>query len=255
MSRRTARDRQSQEENHERWLVSYADFITLLFAFFIVLYATSERDAEKTKSFQESMKKFLMRAGGATGAGGGVEVSVNEAQKNNSPIAPPLPTFKTSSDLAGEVMAEVEVVVEEQLTEGERQTYGLDLSQDTFGVKVSVDASQLFTDNSVLFERSGLKVIDVIGFILQKVDNKIVIESHVDQQEKRPTPYDSDWKLSAARSAQVVQYLINRHQLDSQRLVAMGHGSERPIYPHSDSKLKGKNQRLEFLIVTEESPF
>jgi chemotaxis protein MotB len=252
---RRSHSRREPAENHERWLVSYADFITLLFAFFIVLYATSERNAEKTKSFQESVQKFLVRVGAATGAGAGADANVNEATKNNSPIEPPLPTFKTSSDLAGEVMAEVELAAEENLSEQDRKTFGLDLSHDSFGVRISLAANSIFANNDILFEKSALKTLDVIAFILNKMDYRVVVESHVDQVEGRAKPYDTDWKLSAARSAQVVQYFVSRHQMDPQRFVALGHGSQRPIFPHDDKEKAPQNQRLDLLIVTEESPF
>ncbi|HAG91231.1 MAG TPA: hypothetical protein DCL41_05135, partial [Bdellovibrionales bacterium] len=81
-----------EEAGHERWLVSYADFITLLFAFFTVLYATSERNVEKTQQFQESIKKYLIKAGAFGGSG----AQVQQGEKSDQIIESPLPTYKNS---------------------------------------------------------------------------------------------------------------------------------------------------------------
>ena len=81
------------DNSHERWLVSYADFITLMFAFFVILYATSERDAEKAKKFQNSLEKFLIKAGsfGETGA------KIEQGEKNFSVIEPPIQSYRQSA--------------------------------------------------------------------------------------------------------------------------------------------------------------
>lgn len=251
MSRRK-RHRNNAEDNHERWLVSYADFITLMFAFFIVLYATSERDAKKTAEFEKSVRKFFVNVAGMAGTGDAK--NLNEASKGNALIKPPLPTVKTSSDEASQAMDEVEVFLEEQLSETDREKYLLDLSHDIYGVRLSLKASSLFAENSNKFEKQALRTLDTVSFLLKGLDGRIIVESHVDKSERRPRPLDSDWKLSSSRSNQVVEYLIKRHGLDPSRLAAMAHGSERPLYPKGDAK-EAQNQRLEFLIITEASPF
>src|SRR4051812_33167997 len=78
-----------EESGQDRWLVSYADFMTLMFAFFAVLYATSQKDVEKSKEFQDSIKRYLIKAGsfGETGA------QLNQGKRANSPIEPPIETF------------------------------------------------------------------------------------------------------------------------------------------------------------------
>ncbi|MCB0406608.1 MAG: flagellar motor protein MotB [Bdellovibrionales bacterium] len=239
-------------ENHERWLVSYADFITLLFAFFIVLYATSERNTQKTQEFQKSLKKFLVKVSGSLGGEGTI---LNEGEKHNTPIAPPIRTFKTASNEANEVVDKLEKFVEENISEEKRKSYILDISHDVYGVRLSLDGSKIFAENSILLETESLKIVDMIIFLLKDLGNKIIVENHVDRTSKRPKPFDNDWKLSAARSAQIVDYMVRKHGLNSQNLAALGLGSEQPIYPNDDIKLRSKNQRLEFLILTEESPF
>ncbi len=252
MSRRK-RQRNNPEDNHERWLVSYADFITLMFAFFIVLYATSERNAKKTAEFEKSVRKFFVNVTGVTEVGGVKNLS--EAQKGNTQIKPPLPMVKTSSDEAAQTMGEIEVFLEEKLTERDRKNYLIDLSYDIYGVRLALDASKLFADNSVKFEKQALRTLDTVSFLLKNLNGRVIVESHVDRLEKRPKPFNSDWKLSSSRSSQVVEYMIKRHGLDPSRLASMAHGSQRPLYPEGDARAPFKNQRLEFLVITEASPF
>src|ERR1700678_1409961 len=84
------RQLEDHDNGQERWLVSYADFITLMFAFFVILYATSERDLDKVKKFQESVDKFLVK-GGACGESG---AKIDQGEKNFSVIEPPIQTFR-----------------------------------------------------------------------------------------------------------------------------------------------------------------
>lgn len=249
---RRKKQRNHSEDNHERWLVSYADFITLMFAFFIVLYATSERNSKKTAEFEKSVRKFFVNVAGVAGTGD--EKNLNEARKGDTLIKPPLPMVKTSSDEAAQAMDEVEVFLEEKLSQGDREKYLVDLSYDLYGVRLALDASRLFAENSIKFEKQALRTLDTVSFLLKGLNGRVIVESHVDRAEKRPEPFDTDWKLSSSRSSQVVEYMIRRHGLDPSRLATMAHGSQRPLYPEGDEKAS-RNQRLEFLILTEASPF
>src|ERR1700761_5601039 len=89
----SSRKVEDHDNSQERWLVSYADFITLMFAFFVILYATSERDIEKTKQLQKSVEKFLIKAGafGESGA------KIDQGEKNFSAIEPPIQTFRQNT--------------------------------------------------------------------------------------------------------------------------------------------------------------
>lgn len=250
---RKKRGRQEAESSQERWLVSYADFITLMFAFFVVLYATSERNLEKTKNFEKSIKKFLAQV--PAGGTGESRKSVGQEVKKSSPIRPPLPTFKTSSEAAKQIISTIEGYLETYVKKSERQKYLIDLSHDILGIRLSLDASQIFSPDSVLFKKSAISFMDKISNLVLEIKDPVIIESHTDKKQTRPAPILNDWNLSSLRSSSVVQYMIKIHQVDPQRLAAMGHGSERPLFSSSDIENKAKNQRLEILIITEESPF
>src|SRR5690606_19824059 len=102
----------SEEPNSERWMVSFADFMTLLFALFAVLYATSTQDLEKAKQFQDSIKRYLIKTG-ATGSSG---QNLGQAgEKLDSPIEPPIQTYNAASPLSKEAFDEAERFVEEAL--------------------------------------------------------------------------------------------------------------------------------------------
>src|SRR5476649_1537713 len=111
MKRKDQLQSDDPQNSNDRWLVSYADFITLMFAFFAVLYATSQKDIEKTKEFQESVKKYLIKAGafGESGA------QLNQGVKNNSPIDEPIQTFNPNKPEAVKTTDEAETFIEQNL--------------------------------------------------------------------------------------------------------------------------------------------
>src|SRR6185437_12293789 len=124
------RDAISSEEKEpsgqDRWLVSYADFITLMFAFFAVLYATSQKDFEKEKNFQESIKKYLIKAG-AFGESG---QQIQQGQKNNSVIEAPIETYNRPKPEAVKALDEAQGFVQAKLSKKERDRYVFDVASD-----------------------------------------------------------------------------------------------------------------------------
>ena len=121
--------RHEEHENHERWLVSYADFITLLFAFFVVLYATSEANQKKQEEFQDSLKQQF---NGFIGLGAGSQMDDLHDPRNRSFIKPPIDQFPPMGSGAAEVEDYVERRLEKDLPEGEKTVSGV--KHDAVGV-------------------------------------------------------------------------------------------------------------------------
>lgn len=226
----------------DRWLVSYADFITLLFAFFTILYATSDRDLEKTKEFQDSVKKYLVKAG----AFGGTGEKINQGEKFNTVIEPPIETYDQAKPETENVKGELENQLESALSAEDLRKVVLDISSDDLGVRIVLAGQQLFANGSTQFRPAILDVLQKMGAIVAKLNKKILIEGH---SQEKAAPYNNEWEFAAARAITLVRYLAKVHKVDNNRLMALSYGSQRP---YDDSKSKNAdqlNERVEVVIL------
>ncbi|MCB0363997.1 MAG: OmpA family protein [Bdellovibrionaceae bacterium] len=235
------------EDSTERWLVSYADFITLMFAFFTVLYATSDINIEKSKGFQESIQKYLIRFGAAGGSGD----EVNQGVRENSPIQPPIRTYQIGEEETRATLEKAEIFVEEKLMGGKGQKLIQDVVAIENGVRITLAAPLVYAEDSVKFRPDYLEAIDTICDFLKSLGKQVVVESHMDSGRLANTSYPSHWEFAAARASTFVRYLVRRHEFKESSLSAVSYGASRPLFASSDTKNRSKNQRLDLLILTE----
>lgn len=245
--RRSKHKSVEHEDSHERWLVSYADFITLMFAFFTVLYATSDINLEKSKGFEESIQKYLIRFGAAGGSGD----EVNQGVRENSPIQPPIRTYQIGEEETRATLEKAEIFVEQKLMGGKGQKLIQDVVAVENGVRITLAAPLVYAKDSVKFRPDYLEAIDTICDFLKSLGKQVVIESHMDGGKIGNSSYPSHWEFAAARASTFVRYLVRRHEFAEQNLSAVSYGSARPIFENSDVKNRQKNQRLDLLILTE----
>lgn len=249
-----------EHENHERWLVSYADFITLLFAFFVVLYATSSQNTEKEKQFEESIRESLKLPGGASGspgAGGSGGGGAAQTLAQQAGLETPRPGGDGQERLANN--ADTQEKMEKEIGQkfsGEEKAVVTSLRHDMFGVRMSLAASMLFPTGSAKMRREAMPIMDKIAQLMKGNQFKMLVEGHTDDQ---PIPaggqYDSNWELGSARATQVVRYLSKVHGVPEARLAAVSYADQRPLVPNTSEENRMKNRRIEILFVTGESPF
>jgi chemotaxis protein MotB len=237
----------NQEDNPERWLVSYADFITLLFAFFAILYATSEIDSEKAKEFQESLEKHLTLLGSNKGVG----KTVGQGQQYNSVIEPPIPSFPRTGAKTREALKEVEIYVENELSEKELEERVKDISVAKQGVRISLAADIIFPEGSSRFNRSALETIDKIAEFIKKHPQSLVVESYVGALSRLEESYPTAWDLTSDRATKMVRYLVKIHKIDPERLSAASFGATRKLFPEDSKRNQVRNERLDFVLLTE----
>lgn len=252
------KSRHEEPENHERWLVSYADFITLLFAFFVVLYATSTQNVEKEKNFEESIRENLKLpaaagVGGAAGAGG--STSSNLVEQAGLESSAGMSSAQARLANSADVQEKLEKEVAEKMDVEEKKSV-LSLRHDLFGVRMSLAASTLFPVGSAKIRREALTTLDKIAQMMKTSQFKMLVEGHTDDQPIAPgSSFDSNWELASARATQVVRYLVKVHQIPEARLAAVSYADQRPLTPNSDEQSRAKNRRIEILFITGESPF
>lgn len=236
---------ESSAPSSERWMVSYADFMTLMFALFTVLYATSTRDLEKTQQFQESLKRFLVKAA----ALGGKADKLNDGERLNTPIEQPIQTYSQTTALSQDTFDEAEKYLEESLSEEERRKYVLDLSLDELGVRLVISGPAIFANEQAQFNEAALPFIDKVGDLIAKLKRRVMVEGHVARPPRNTQKYPSAWELAGARATNFVRYMILRHKLEGNLFSPVSYANERPV-----AAGKGPNDRLELVILTDGVP-
>ena len=226
--------------NHERWLVSYADFITLLFAFFTVLYATADRNLEKQKQFEESirdsMKSFLALGGGA---GGGRFATL---ENNASPVEHPIQLFRKEDESAAAEEAEVKEAIRQSLTGPEIDQLGVEVVSDNDGVRVLLPTDAIFEGSGTKFYSKSVSVLTKLVRSLPYGSRDVAVEAHTSLKE------DGAWDLSAARGATFLRFLLRATPLSPKKVLVTAYGSERPLNTQPAESATAQNRRIEILL-------
>ncbi len=225
-------------ENHERWLVSYADFITLLFAFFVVMYAISSLNAGKYRVLAESLEKAFQNRSGENEAKTAEPIQVGEPPKEFVPIeidaslGEEAVKLEQISDQLEEVLAPY---IEEDLIEVERTR---------FWVAVEVKSGMLFPSGSARLDRRADPVLSKLAEVMRQMPtNPIQVEGHTDDVPIRNRQFPSNWELSAARAASVVRRLIE-YGVAPTRLAAVGYGEYHPVADNGSEAGRYRNRRV-----------
>ncbi len=245
-----ARHSEEHGNDNERWLVSYADFITLMFAFFAVLYATSQKDTEKAKEFQESIKKYLIKAGVAGTGAAGNPAQLNDAVKYNSPIESPIPTYNDAKPDTARVLDQVEVFIESHLSKEERKKYILDLAADEWGVRIVVPSGQVFARESDKFNPEALAFVNKLSDLIRQTRRKILIEGHVAENETGP--FKSTWDFASVRSLNLLRYMQKTQKLASTQLASASLADSKPLFK---GERAADNSRMEIILLNSDYEF
>lgn len=235
-----------EHENQERWLVSYADFITLLFAFFVVLYATSSQNLEKEKKFEESVRtEFKMAA---------ITTSINPTASavSSGQVIEPIELFRQKNVDNAELEEYVVRLLKKNMSEEERKTAIEGIRHDNMGVRISLAASTFFPPGSAKLRLPALRSLDKVANILKISNKKIIIEGHTDDQVLAGSQIESNWELASLRATSVVRYLIKYHKIDPTRMAAISYADQRPLVDNTTESNREKNRRIEILIINSE---
>lgn len=244
----TKRKRHEEHENHERWLVSYADFITLLFAFFVVMYATSTKNEEKEKQFEESIKLELrlVGAGGGTGSAG-----KETLEQTLLELAMPIGAFPTRGG-PREVEDYVERSIGKSMNSAQKKSAIQDIYHDAVGVRIALAASTFFPEASAKIKMSALPALDSVAEVLKTHKKRIIVEGHTDDLPIASPQFPSNWELAGGRASAVVRYFVKYHKLDPKRFVSLSYGDQKPVVPNDSEDHRSMNRRIEIFIVTDD---
>jgi chemotaxis protein MotB len=245
---------EAEHENNERWLVTYADLITLLMVFFIIMYAMSTADKGKFEAMASALSAVL--AGGQGITEGAMGTSVIEG------LTPPgtgLEAGMSAEDQIGELQERVQEFLEQQAGEGASGLQGQQVTtqigenilviEQERGLVISFKDSLLFGSGSATLTPLARDVITAVGNSLIGVPNYIRVEGHTDNLPIHTSTYPSNWELSAARAANVLHLLQDRVGLPADRLSVIGYGEYRPLVVNSDNVSRAMNRRVDIVIL------
>ena len=240
---------EEQHENHERWLVSYADFITLLFAFFVVMYALSTVNEGKYRILSDSMTQAFRN------------IQVNESASVPPLVPPPIALPQKPNQAVKQVEAEKQKrrdkmrnvakelldVMAPLIEQGKVR-----IIETSRGVTIEINDSILFAPGQADLQAPSSKAMRAIGQVLAPTDFPITIEGHTDNVPIRTAQFPSNWELSAVRATTVLRQFAEAG-VPADRLTAIGYADTRPVDPNLLADGRARNRRVTILIDSNEA--
>ncbi len=244
-----------EHENHERWLVSYADFITLLFAFFVVMFASSQTDKARAKRVSESISEALgdTRSAGVSPAvakvlGGTVDdVGQGNAMQHGpggakrSPKEPP-------PDEVVELTPSLKVITEKFADE--IKTGKLQVSLEPRGLVVSLRQAVFFPSGTDVIEPKTYSIVERLAAVLKSIPNPIRLEGHTDAIPIHTARFGSNWELSAARGIAMLKLLTGKYGIATDRCAVVGYGENAAIDSNESEEGRAQNRRVDVVIMS-----
>ncbi|NQD80808.1 flagellar motor protein MotD [Phytopseudomonas seleniipraecipitans] len=235
------RRRHEEHENHERWLVSYADFITLLFAFFVVMYSISSINEGKYKILSETL----------TGVFSQPERSIKPI-----PVGDERPrTTEPDNSMVDEASTEqIAASTLQNIANSIRDAFGGLLQSDQLKVRgnelwieIELSSGLLFPSGDALPNDMAFEIIEKIAKILAPYGNPVHVEGFTDNQPIRTAQFPTNWELSAARAASIVRMLA-MDGVDPSRMAAVGYGEFQPVADNATAEGRARNRRVVLVV-------
>lgn len=206
-----------------RWVVSYADFVTMLLALFMVMYAVTSIDNQKLTAFQNKIEKTF-------GSKEFIE-NVTKYQAN------------TQANLASN--AAIEKLFKENISQSDL----IKLLKGDKGLIIRVNNTLLFDAGSANVKPEAEKTLTEIVKVLTKIDNPVIIEGHTDATPIKNVKYPSNWELSTTRATNIISYMIKKGGISPKRLCAVGYGEYMPVSDNTSISGRMLNRRVDIIVL------
>lgn len=262
------------EENHDRWLISYADFITLMFAFFVVMYSISSVSEGKYRVLSDSLAQIFDNTQGISNTtptpinlpikqskpheliegtiqeekieGANEEIlnekteAVEKIEETNEPKKEKNRVKKSLGEIADDIRYELIPFIDDDL---------ISVNNTNNKIEVEIKSEMLFTSGNARLKSEVIPVLSNLAVIFSTFNNPIQVEGFTDNQPIKTTAFPSNWELSAARAASVV-HLLMRRGIEPQRMSATGYAEYKPIADNATKEGRQKNRRVMIIIPT-----
>ena len=251
-----------EHANHERWLVSYADFITLLFAFFVVMFATAQQDKSKAKVVAEAIRDAMEHGELSNAWTSMTKPKKSSDRKADSPEPPAgphpavavekkdppkKPVVATQADLAKSV---------EALNKGlasEVKSGKVTVNLGPRGLVVSLREAAFFASGDDAVSATSFSIIEKIGLVIGPLANPVRLEGHTDAVPIHNSRFRNNWELSTARSIAMLELLQQRFQYPNERLSVAGYGENAPVDTNDTEEGRAHNRRVDLVVLSAEA--
>lgn len=243
MSKKDIRISRESSDGGPGWLTTFNDLITLLMVFFVLLFTMGSLDTKMLKEFQYALQSGL----GILGEGSQVSIAVKDSR--------PKPDM---AQLLAQAEGEVEPVDEQKETtpidaalKAITDEPGINVRYTNQGAHITFEDFLLFDFGKAVINSGGLKFLDKMTALIQKIPYAVRVEGHTDNVPIHTARYPSNWELSIARAVSVVKYFAESGKINPQRLSAVGYGATRPLVPNDSPANRSRNRRVEIVLATE----
>jgi chemotaxis protein MotB len=224
--------------NHERWLVSYADFITLLFALFVVLYAASNADREKLSQFARAVENAINNSGVGRSRAGQLARGKAEAQLGPKPLG--------QTGLDGAYQSLVQSLRPEIVN---RQ---VQVAMSKRGLVITLNQASFFRSGEAAYDPSMYPTLAKIAEAIAKLRNPIRLEGHTDSLPIHNERFRNNWELSSARSISTLELLVGRFSIPTSRMAVAGYADNSPVSSNDTEEGRARNRRVDIVVLNME---
>ena len=253
-----------------RWVVSYADFVTMLLALFMVMYALSQLDISHMKTFSSSIDRAF---DGNSKLPNNSTTNLDEKSRllklfkttetsvyidNNNSL-----TLDTSSKELKKQLSSFEnrISIESANFENIRKTIknefnntqNINVIREPRGLLIRLNDTVLFDRGSDIIKDNALNILDKIAVVLKNETNSIRIEGHTDNLPIKTDKFPSNWELSTARATNIIKYLVEKQKMNPTRLSAAGYGEYMPISGNGTEIERATNRRVDIVVLSSSS--
>jgi chemotaxis protein MotB len=247
------RHKPQPHENHERWLVSYADFITLLFAFFVVMFAATQKNEAKqvSASVRDALEHGQLSAALNTALGRGKHEAaktpvIPDPRLTHEPPPAPVEPERRPADLT-KSLAKLQEVLAEELKSGKVQ-----LRLDARGLTISLREAGFFGSGDATVQPASILAIGKIAAVVRDLPNSVRLEGHTDAQPIHTSRFHSNWDLSTARAIAMLELLRDRFEIPTGSMAVAGYAENAPTDTNETEEGRAHNRRVDVVILSAE---
>jgi chemotaxis protein MotB len=243
------RRKPAAHENHERWLVSYADFITLLFAFFVVMFATNQNDRHRAKMVSDSVRDALehgqisSRLSNVLGRGKRDGAAADHAA---ALAGIQIADAKRPADLTKSLE-----ILQKELN-AETQSGKVQMQLESRGLVINLREAGFFGSGDDGVAPASYPVLAKIAAVIQDLPNQVRLEGHTDAIPIHNSRFRSNWELSSARAIAMLEVLATRYNVDRARVAVAGYAENAPADDNDTEEGRSHNRRVAVVLLTQE---
>lgn len=256
------RRKKKVDKGAPKWMVTYADMVTLILVFFVLLFSMSQIDLVKFQAVAESFRNRMIFDSYPSTLEMDHPTENSEHREENegsddylNNLSDAEPQEEEEEQTNSDIMEDNEESLDELLAEVRAFLQENDLentitaNRTDQGVVLILQERILFDTAEADIKSSGESFLEKVGVLLRNIPNEVRVEGHTDNRPISTLQYPSNWELSGARASSVIRYIINSSDLDEQRFIAVGYGDTRPIAENNSEENWSKNRRVEIIIL------